>query len=84
MTIIIPKADAGKTHQILKDIFTEWMFPKVDPQMHTAINQHLAWITSQPHTFVNTKLETLPSLNVTRLTIEISHTQIAPLSTARN
>lgn len=84
MTIAIPKADGAKTNQILKDIFSEWMFPKVDPAMRQAIEQHLAWVTGQPHTFINTKLETVPQLNLTRLTIEISHTQIPPLSTARN
>lgn len=84
MTIIIPKATAAKANDALRKVFENFLYPRIESAMRQNIEAHLAWMVMQPQMYVNAKLETEPALKLTRITLEISHTPIAPLNPTKN
>lgn len=77
MTIAIPSKDE-KAHAALQAFFEVFLYPRLTEAERLGVQAHLEWIKTQPHSFANVRFETIPQLHLTRLTLEISHTQIAP------
>jgi hypothetical protein len=80
VTLFIPKVDNAKTNAIFQDIFQSFIYPKVPPEQRGDLETHLAWMMAQPETYINTKVESHPAFEMTRITLEISHKPIPPIS----
>lgn len=83
MTIIAPREQTISVIHIIRNLFASLLYHKINPQLRSAIQQHLDWIARQPHTYFNCEFSTVPELRMTRITIEISHTEIPPLSSSK-
>lgn len=79
MTILLPNAKAKEAHDALRRVFENFLYPNIPPHLREATQAHLGWIIAQKQMFVNTKIETSEAVQLTRITIEISHTPIPPL-----
>lgn len=78
MTIIIPNHD-GEAHDTLRKIFENFLYPRINPALRAMTQAHLEWMCDQKEMFVNTKIETSEAIQLTRITIEISHQAIPSL-----
>lgn len=79
MTILLPKAHAQRANEALRMVAENFLYPNIDSQLRAVTQAHFAWIAKQPQMFVNTKIETSEAIQLTRITIEISHAPIPPL-----
>lgn len=79
MTLLLPKAQALRANEALRLVAESFLYPNTTPELRAQTQAHLAWIAAQPAMYVNTKIETSEAIQLTRITIEISHQAIPPL-----
>lgn len=84
MTILLPKLQRDKANDALRLVAEAFLYPNLPRHLQIATKQHLDWVAAQPEMYVNAKVETGETLQLTRITLEISHTAIPSLAPKQN
>jgi hypothetical protein len=80
MTISFAKQDKAQSLALLEENFKRFLYSGMKPTDIALVAQHLNWMHHQAGNMnVNAKLETVPELRMTRLTLEFA---CVPIPTA--
>lgn len=78
MTIVANRTSTLKAMANIRGFFAVFLYPRLKGVEREGVETHLRWIEEQKQSYINVKFETVPALQLTRLTLEISHAEIKP------
>lgn len=79
-TILSPAADKAHSIDLLQEVLTRFVYPGIPPDEQALLTQHLAWMRAQTGDLrVTCKLETVPGLQLTRITLDAAFQPIPSL-----
>lgn len=80
MTLLLTsRNERDDANYALQKVFETFLYPNIPQQLRDQTAQHLAWMSSRPKMYINAKVETSDHLQLTRITLEISHRQLPSL-----
>lgn len=79
MTILLSPHQTPAVLEDIAKLLAKILYPHLQPDMVAAIQTHLAWMHEQKTQMsVNTRFETIPELQATKLTITTSFAPLPP------
>lgn len=80
-SVIRAKHDKERSITILQDVLARFMYDGMSNEDLSLVLEHMTWMRRQLTDMnVNCKLETVPELQLTRITLEIAFQPIAPMA----